>query len=141
MSGGQTQTLSSGSYRPARKIDITRGNKLVKHDQHVRCQEGTKQLASMETSRQSLLGTERGRRSLWGSKCKWMRKKQVYEERGEEHSGRESVSAKAWRQERPSLLRKYKKLVGGRDGQGAREAVGRDRSNLKRRRKELVLDS
>lgn len=117
VSGSQTQTLSSGSYRPARKIDITRGNKLVKHDQRVRCQEGTKQLASMETSRQSLLGTERGRRSLWGSKCKWMRKKQVYEGRGEEHSGRESVNAKAWRQERPHTFEKIQE-VGWREGWG-----------------------
>lgn len=40
----------------------------------------------------------------------------------------------------PTFWTKYKKLVGGKDGEGAREAVGGNRSNLKCLRKELAFD-
>lgn len=74
----------------------------------------------MENSRRGLFWKEGGRWSLWGIKCK-EEEAAGAQRAGKEHSGRESVSAKAWRQEDPTFLKKYKKLAGGRDGEEPRK--------------------
>lgn len=85
------------------------------------------------------MGIENSRRGLFwrkgGRKCTWMRKSRAKNNPAES----ECVQSLGGRKD-PTFWRKYKKLVGGKDGEGAREAVGRNRSNLKCLRKELAFD-